>query len=49
MEREKAVNQLWIAEAGSWGWGQFKNLEEGEGLPLAAANKQRSEDCGWED
>jgi hypothetical protein len=39
---------LRVAEAGSWGRGQFGNPEEGERPPLEAATKQHSKDRDWE-
>jgi hypothetical protein len=43
VERQSAASQLKVAEAGSYGRGQFGNPEEGELAPLEAATKQRSE------
>jgi hypothetical protein len=40
--------ELLLLETGSWGRGQFRNIEEGECPPLEAAIKQRQwrRDCG---
>jgi hypothetical protein len=36
-----------LLEAGSWGWGQFGNTQEGESPPFKAATKQRQWRRDW--
>jgi hypothetical protein len=42
IESLQADSQLRAAEAGTCGWGQFRNPEEGEHLPFEAATNHRS-------
>jgi hypothetical protein len=39
--------ELLLLEAGSWGWCQFRNPEEGERPLLEATTKQQQWRCDW--